>query len=273
MARLQSSLLEVPLSPSQRCPLSWDLRVSLRPFLLTLLDVVLKVLTRESILTLETMVTREELQQSNVSPGDFVRDANPWGLHIYNLADVVINGLMEDGDQPRLKRPRANVENNLDANLRSIFPDQPPFRITFDAEFRLFALQFAYDSSLRASNGTFNITISHTELLGAGVENRLAIFYLPEEQLPEADMNAAVQKILSAVKATSVGVRLDQRKKFAVKSLTKRVGDIMESKGTPTDDLMLQKEFGKYLGGKRRKTKKLRRRVLKNPKSLKKTIR
>jgi hypothetical protein len=217
------------------------------------------------------MATREQLRSASIGPdtedGDFNRVAAVPYHQVFLISEAIINGLMED-DRPHFKKPRAGVEQRLKNNLDAVFPDLPPFTVTFETDN---AGDDERMSSFTARNPIFRIVIDYVDFGDdLGIESTSEIH--KEEGTPI--MNDDVINIHKAIKLSSRGIDIKkERKKFAVEKLTERVGDIMAEKGAPADPLMLQKEVGKYLGGKRRKTKKSRSRVFKNPKTLKKTIR
>jgi hypothetical protein len=209
------------------------------------------------------MATREQLR-FQPRPGDF--ELMPSGYlyrpryMLYRISDRIIDGLMEDDpDKPNYKRLRRSVEQNFKDNLSLFFPFVGEFQVGLETTPDVLTGDAL--TNLHATSSYFyNIFIEHTKRIA---NNQITNFM----RLTASDgggMDYQEHNILGiqrAVVATAEGINAKkERKKFAVEKLTGRVGDIMAERGAPADPLMLQKEVGKYLGGKRRrKSKKARK--------------
>jgi hypothetical protein len=200
------------------------------------------------------MATREQLRSAStaydIQEGDFNRVAGAPYHDVFLISEAIINGLMED-DIPHFKKPRDGVEQHLKKNLDAVFPDLPPFTVTFETDD---GGDEERNSSFTARNPTFRIVIDYVDFGVIGTELTLEI-HKQGTPITNDDRIHIHKAIKTASRGIDIGELKKERKTFAVGKLTERVGDVMAEKGAPADPLMLQKEVGKYLGGKRRKTK------------------
>jgi hypothetical protein len=239
------------------------------------------------------MTTREELRRNfEVEEGDFRpydEDEDDTTSTVGLLSSAILNGLMEDDpDRPHYKKTREGVEERLHKNLLTLLPGQI-FVVESDQR-----QKYAYYgnerlieslSEIKATHPTvldgsvlnlgrripgpvFDITISN-RYDAAGYHNGktvlevLSIYKYAKAPVSKELTKDEINNIVKAIKATSMGIDIQEmkkkRKEFAVGKLTERVGDIMAEKGAPPDPLMMQKVLGKFLAGKRRKTKKTKK--------------